>query len=72
MFAGIVVMFAGALLLTGSLFARIVAIAVVAISAIGNFWSIPYYPVWHILMLALDIAIIWAISTYSHWASGDV
>jgi hypothetical protein len=69
--AGVVVMLAGALLLVGSMFGRIIAIAVAALSAIGNFWSIPYYPVWSILLISLDIAVIWAVTVYGRFMSEE-
>jgi hypothetical protein len=69
MIGGILIMLAGVWLMTGSLIARIVAIAAAVISAIGNFYSIPYYPVWSILMLVLDFAIIWGVTSYGHYMS---
>jgi len=68
---GLVVMFAGAMLLFGSMFGRIIAIAVAVISAIGSFWSIPYYPVWSILLIALNIAVIWSVTTYGRYMSEE-
>jgi hypothetical protein len=62
MIGGSVIVVAGwYLLLTGSLWARLIAILVVSISMIWNFVSIPYYPVWSILLIAIDGAILWAI-----------
>jgi hypothetical protein len=29
-----------------------------------QFLIIPLYPIWSVLMIALDIAIIWALATY--------
>ena len=68
---GFVVMFAGALLLFGSLFGRIIAIAVAVLSAIANFWSIPYYPVWSILLIGLDVAVIWAVTAYGRFMTDE-
>jgi hypothetical protein len=31
---------------------------------IWNFYSIPYYPVWSIVMIALDIGILWAVTAH--------
>jgi hypothetical protein len=59
---GVVVALAGLFLFTGSRIARFVGIAVVALSALGNFFLIPYYPVWSLLLIALDIFAIWAIA----------
>jgi hypothetical protein len=61
MIGGIVVAIAGIGLLSGSILARIVAVAVVTVSAIINFLTIPYYPVWGIIMLAVDAGILWAV-----------
>jgi hypothetical protein len=59
--AGVVVV--GVFLMRGgSTWARWTGIAVVALSAIANFAWIPYYPVWGIIVMALDGAVIWALS----------
>jgi hypothetical protein len=59
---GIVVALAGFFVFTGSTVARIIGIAVAAISALGNFFLLPYFPVWSILIIALDIFAIWALA----------
>jgi hypothetical protein len=57
-----------ALLATGwGLFSRatwagIVALVLAGLSAIANFFFIPYYPFWAILVIALDVWVIWAIT----------
>jgi hypothetical protein len=58
---GAAVAAAGIALLTGRLWARIVGIAFVAVSAIVNFLYIPYQPVWSIALIAIDGAVIWAL-----------
>jgi hypothetical protein len=60
---GVVVALAGLFLFTGSTIAKIVGIGVVALAALGNFFMVPYYPVWSLLLIALDIFAIWAIAT---------
>jgi hypothetical protein len=59
----------GALLVATSfgLFARrawagVTAIALAMLSAIANFFFIPYYPVWAIVVIALDVFVIWALT----------
>ena len=32
------------------------------ISAVSNFFFIPYYPWWSLLIIALDIWVIWALT----------
>ncbi|WP_063035970.1 DUF7144 family membrane protein [Nocardia grenadensis] len=61
---GILLILAGLALLTGALWARIVAIGLAALSIIVNFLWIPWYPLWSILIIAIDIVIIWAIATW--------
>jgi hypothetical protein len=60
---GAVVLLAGLFLFTGSTAARIVGIAILSLSALANFFLLPYYPIWSILLIALDIFAIWAIAT---------
>jgi hypothetical protein len=60
---GAVVAIAGVALLTDKLWARIVGVALAAVSAIVNFLYIPYLPVWSIALIAIDVAIIWALLT---------
>jgi len=61
---GIVLVACGALLLTGSLFARLLTIFLAIVSVIWNFFSIPYYPVWSIILIAMGIGVIWALTTH--------
>jgi hypothetical protein len=61
---GSIVCLAGAFLLTGNVVARIIGITVALFSAISNFFFIPYYPLWTILIIALNIVIIWALLNY--------
>ncbi|MEU7631361.1 hypothetical protein AB0C34_15430 [Nocardia sp. NPDC049220] len=51
-------------LMTGATWARVVAICVAALSIIGNFMWLPYYPAWSILVIALNVVAIWAIATW--------
>ncbi|MFF0814900.1 hypothetical protein ACFYVR_07060 [Rhodococcus sp. NPDC003318] len=61
---GVIVAVVGFALFTGAGWARISAIVVAAISIIANFLWIPYYPWWSILIIALDVVVIWAVSTW--------
>jgi len=38
------------------------AIGLAILSAIANFFFIPYYPFWSILVIALDVWVIWALT----------
>lgn len=59
---GIVIALAGFYLFTGSSVAGGVAIGLAALSAIANFFFIPYYPFWSLLIIAIDVFVIWAIA----------
>lgn len=62
MLLSIVVAAAGVFLFVGKLWARIIAIIVALVSAVENFLSIPYQPIWSILMVVLSLLVIWAVA----------
>ncbi|SKB10227.1 DUF7144 family membrane protein [Aeromicrobium choanae] len=59
--AGVIVVIAGFAIFSGKGWARGVGIALAAISMMLNFAFIPYYPIWALLVIALDVCIIWAL-----------
>lgn len=61
---GILVGIAGVAVLTGQLWGRVVGIVLASLSLVANFLFIPHHPVWSILVIALDIAVIWALAVY--------
>jgi hypothetical protein len=42
--------------------AGVTAIMLAGLSAVANFFFIPYYPFWAILVIALDIWVIWSLT----------
>jgi hypothetical protein len=58
---GCVVFAAGVCVLLGMLWARIVGAVLAGFSAIASFMFIPYYPLWSIVVIAIDVFIIWAL-----------
>ena len=64
MVGGIVIALAGGFLIMGAMWARVIAVLMAVVSAIWSFYSIPYYPIWSILIIALDIGVIWAVTTH--------
>lgn len=42
--------------------AGVTAIMLATLSAVVNFFFIPYYPVWAIVVIALDVWVIWALT----------
>jgi hypothetical protein len=61
---GLIVAFAGWGLLSGQTWARVVGITVAALSATANFLFIPYYPFWSLLIIAVDVLVIWALTAH--------
>ena len=45
-----------------STWAGVTAIMLASLSAVANFFFIPYYPFWAILVIALDIWVIWSLT----------
>jgi hypothetical protein len=62
LFLGIIVALAGLALFSGKTWAALFAIFIASFSAITNFFYIPYYPFWSIIVIALDVFIIWSIA----------
>jgi len=60
--AGVAV--AGFFLLSGAAWARVVGIGVATISAVLNFAWLPYYPIWSMLIIAVDVFVIWALTVH--------
>jgi hypothetical protein len=59
---GIAVAGAGFALFAGRVAAAAVAIFLASLSAVANFFFIPYYPFWSILVIALDVWVIWSLT----------
>src|SRR5271165_3540689 len=62
--AGIIVLLAGVYVMRGALWARIVGITLASLSALANFFFIPFYPFWAIIIITLDIFVIWALAAH--------
>ena len=61
---GIVAVAIGIGLFSGRVWARGAGMGIAVLQAIVQFMFLPYYPVWSIVIIALDVAIIWALATY--------
>ena len=59
---GILVALAGVYVFSGATWARVLGIALAVLSALANFFFIPYYPFWSILMIAIAIWVIWSLT----------
>lgn len=50
-------------LFQASTWARVAGVAIAGLVIIANFLSLPYYPVWSVVMIAISGFIIWALCT---------
>lgn len=61
---GVLIVLVGFGVLAGMTWARVVGIALAVISAIVSLAFIPAYPVWGVIVIALDIVVIYALATH--------
>jgi hypothetical protein len=61
---GVLVLVAGFGVMRGQTWARMVGIVLACLSLIANFLFIPHFPIWSLVIIALDVAVIWALATY--------
>jgi len=66
---GAVVAAAGFAVMSGQVWGRSVGVGIAVLSMLANFLFIPYYPVWSLLIIALDFFVIWALIAYKHDSS---
>ncbi|MEU5320834.1 hypothetical protein AB0G67_29370 [Streptomyces sp. NPDC021056] len=58
---GVVAVIVSIGLLRTSTWARVLGVAIAGLVIIANFLSLPYYPVWSVVMIAISAFIIWAL-----------
>jgi len=61
---GLVLIAAGIALANGRTWARVFAVIVVAVSAVSQLLSLPAQPWWSIIVFALDLVVIYAITVH--------
>lgn len=61
---GVIVVVAGYGIFRGAVWARTIGVVIAVISAVANFVFLPFYPLWAIVIIAVDIAIIWALTAH--------
>ncbi len=62
---GAIAFVTGFAVLRGSLLARTAGIAVASLSTVTFFLFLPYYPVWSVLVIAMNITVVWGLATTS-------
>ena len=61
---GIVLVLSGVGIFSGNIAARVVGVIVAALAMVVNFAWLPYYPIWSIVVIAICIAVIWALTAH--------
>lgn len=61
---GIVIALAGMALFSGAVWARTLGVIIATVSAIVNFAFLPWYPIWAIVMITVDVFVIWALTVH--------
>jgi hypothetical protein len=63
MIIGLCAAVAGGFIFTGNVLARSVGVALAVLSALANFLWLPHYPLWGIVIIALDVLVIWGLTS---------
>ncbi len=61
---GVILIASGIGIFSGNVAARTVGVVVAGMAAIANFAWLPYFPVWSIIVIAICIAVIWALTAH--------
>jgi len=64
MIAGVIVFLAGISLLSGQVWARTIGVIMAVLSILANFAWLPWYPFWSIIMIAIGVSVIWALTVH--------
>jgi len=64
MILGVVLLLSGFGIFSGNVAARTVGVLAAGLAMIANFAWLPYYPFWSIIVIAICIAIIWALTMH--------
>jgi uncharacterized membrane protein len=61
---GVVVLLSGIGVFSGNFLARTVGVIVASISLLVNFFFIPVYPLWALIVITIDVLVIWALTAH--------
>jgi hypothetical protein len=61
---GVLLLLSGAGVLTGNLAARTVGVILAGLSALANLLFIEAYPLWSIIIIAVDVLVIYALTVH--------
>lgn len=63
-FVGVLVLFASFGLYIGAVWARVVGVIIAILASVAAFAWLPHYPAWAIVMIAISVAVIWALTAH--------
>ena len=69
MVIGVVVFLSGLGVLSGNVLARFVGVVLASLSLVANFLFLPSYPVWAIVIIAIDVLVIYALTVHGREAA---
>jgi hypothetical protein len=61
---GLVMLLAGIGVFSGNILARTVGVIAASVSLIANFFFIPAYPLWALIVITIDLLVIWALTAH--------
>ncbi len=61
---GLLVVAAGFAVMAGKMWGRVIGIILAVLSVLANFAFMPYYPFWSLIIIAVDIFVIWALTVH--------
>jgi len=61
---GVVLIASGVGIFSGNVAARTIGVIVAGLAAIVNFAWLPYYPIWSIIVIAICVSVIWALTAH--------
>jgi hypothetical protein len=61
---GVVLLLSGFAVFSGNVLARTVGVIAATVSALGAFGTVQFQPFWNLLIIIVDIAVIWALTSH--------
>lgn len=66
---GALLVLVGGALLSGKLWARLMAIILVCLHMVAQFAFLEWYPVWSVIVIAIDVLVLWALIVHGEEAA---
>ncbi|MFI1281262.1 hypothetical protein ACH4U5_10985 [Streptomyces sp. NPDC020858] len=63
---GILLVVGGCAVISGALWARYFGVFIAGLGAIANFLWLPFYPLWALILVVVNLFVVWALCTGMH------